>query len=161
MINDVNNKYLIFEVDEEYALGVRYIVEIIENTDITRVPEAPDYIAGIINLHGMVVPVIDIRKRFKKPPKVDAPRRCIIITKVESNPLGLIVDNVVDMIDMEPDKLKEPPQVGGSYVHVFIKAIGIYEDRMHLVVDPDKLVNYNDLFFTETAEPEETEETAE
>lgn len=147
MNNDIDNKYLIFEVDEEYALSLAYVVEIIDTTGITRVPETPDYIAGILNLRGHVVPVIDIRKRFKKPDRTDDRRQCIIITKIEGNLLGLIVDNVIDLVDIEPSHITASPQVGGSYVHVFIKSIGIYNEKMMLIVDADRLVNYNDLFF--------------
>lgn len=149
MVNDINSKYLIFEVDEEYALPLSYIVEIIDAADITRVPETPDYIAGIINLRGHVVPVIDIRKRFHKPDRGELCRQCIIITRIESNLLGLVVDNVIDLVDIDPKQISPSPQVGGSYVHVFIKSIGIYDEKMMLIVDADRLVNYNDLFFTD------------
>lgn len=149
MNNDINNKYLLFSVDEEYALPLSNVVEIIEMVDMTRVPETPDYISGIINLRGHVVPVIDIRKRFKKPEYTGGHTQCIVITRIDSNFLGLVVDKVIDLIDIEPGKLSASPHLGGSYAHVFIKAIGIYDDKMHLIVDPDRLVNHNDLFFVE------------
>lgn len=145
MSENTMNKYLLFEVDEVYALSLDNVVEIIEMTEVTRVPEAPDYIAGIINLRGHVVPLLDIRKRFRKPPREDAPARCIVIARIEENQLGLMVDNVIDLIDIAPENLKEPPQVGSSYTHVFIGAIGILNGQMHLIIDTDKLVNYADL----------------
>lgn len=159
-MSDVANKYLLFEVDEEYAISLEHVVEIIEYTDITRVPETPDYIAGIINLRGHVIPVLDIRKRFRKRIQDTASARCIIICTIENSQLGLIVDNVIDLIDIDADKLKDPPQVGSSYVHVFIKHIGIADSKMYLIVDTDKLVNYNDLFFLETEEGAGAEEAA-
>lgn len=157
-MNDINSKYLIFVVDEDYALELDKVQEIIEYVEITRVPEAPDYIAGIINLHGHVVPVLDIRKRFRKPANTGAKPRCIVVCNIEGNKLGLIVDNVVDLIDIEPENLKEPPQVGANYIHVFIKYIGIADNKMHLIVDTDKLVNYNDLHFIEDADGEGQED---
>ena len=152
MSNDINSKYLIFEVDEEYALSLSYVVEIIDTTGITRVPETPDYIAGILNLRGHVVPVIDVRMRFRKPPKPDTRQRCIVIARIAENLLGLLVDNVVDLIDIPPEKITPTPQVGGSYVHGYVQGIGVYEDKVQLIIDTDRLVNYNDLFFVEREE---------
>lgn len=148
-MSDVHNKYLIFAVDEEYALPLSTVVEIIEHREITRVPETPDYVAGIINLRGHVIPVIDIRTRFRKESKAMGKRRCIIITRIEGKPLGLVVDTVIDLIDIREDQINEVPQVGKNYVHIYIKGIGISEKRMHLIVDTDKLVNYNELGFLE------------
>lgn len=161
-MNGIENKYLLFSVDEEYALALSDIGEIIQYREVTRVPDTPDYVAGIINMRGHVVPVIDVRKRFKKPEKQgDLSRRCIIFANVEDNQLGLIVDDVLDLIEIEPENLKEPPQVGNNYIHVFIKYIGIYGNTMQLIVDTDKLVNYNDLFFLENREAPDAEAPSE
>ena len=146
-MSKTSNKYLIFEVDEEYALDVANVLQIIEMADITRVPDAPDYVAGIINLRGHVVPVIDMRKRFRKGKGADGLSRCIVIAEIENNMLGLIVDSVVDLIDIDDDMIKDSPRVGTSFAYVFVKGIGIVGEKMHLIVDADKLVNYNDLNF--------------
>lgn len=157
-MNDINTKYLLFEVDEEYALALSYVMEIIEYTEITRVPEAPEYIAGIINLRGHVIPVLDVRKRFRKAAGTSVIPRCIVIAQIEDSPLGLIVDNVIDLIDIDTDNLKDPPHVGANYIHVFVKYIGIADGKMHLIVDPDKLVNYDDLSFVEDVQEEDANE---
>ncbi len=165
-MDELSNKYLLFEVDEEYALNLSSVLEIIELKTITRVPEAPDYVSGIINLRGNVVPILDIRKRFRKPERPDVKPRCVIICNVADNRLGLMVDNVIDLINIDPSKLKDPPQLGSNYVHVFIKNIGISGDdekqdtklpmlKMHLIVDTDKLINYNDLHFFDDDRQEE------
>lgn len=154
-MSESTQKYLLFEVDEEYALSLDQVVEIIENTEITRVPETPDYIAGIVNLRGHVIPILDVRKRFRKPHRSDVRQRCIVIANIEEHQLGLLVDNVVDLIDIDAANIKETPQVGSNYIHVYIKNIGIAENKMYLIVDTDRLVNYNDLFFLE----EKAEET--
>ena len=148
-MNTVTEKYLIFKVDEEYALDVGNVIEIIEMTDITRVPDAPEYVTGIINLRGHVVPVIDMRKRFRKPKFADSSARCIVIAEIDDNMLGLIVDTVVDLIDIDSGLIKEPPRVGTSFAYVFVKGIGIIAEKMHLIIDADKLINYNDLNFME------------
>lgn len=144
-MSELNDKYLIFEVDEHFAIEITAVVEIIEYIVPTRVPDTPEYIAGMINLRGNIVPVIDIRARFKKNPLAENARRCIIITNVHTSNLGLIVDNVSDLIQIPEAALTDPPQVGANYTYVFIKAIGIYDDKMNLIVDTDKLIHYSDL----------------
>ena len=144
MNEHLNDKYLIFQVDEYYALEIAAVVEIIEYSVPTNVPETPDYIAGMINLHGHIVPVIDIRTRFRKNPKDDTARKCIIIVNIGNNQLGLIVDNVIDLITINPANLTDPPQVGTSYSHVFIKSIGVFDNKMNLIIDTDKLIGYKD-----------------
>lgn len=159
-MSEITKKYLLFEVDEEYALELDTVLEIIELCEVTRVPEAPDYVAGIINLRGNVVPVIDVRKRFRKPPRESVVARCIVICNIGDNRLGMIVDNVIDLIELDPTKLQDPPQLGSNYIHVFVKNIGLSENdpaRMRLIVDTDKLVNYDDLhYFDEHQEPSKT-----
>lgn len=155
-MGELENKYLMFEVDEQYLISLTHVTEIIEVLNITRVPETPDYIAGIVNLRGHVIPVLDVRKRFKKPDR-EGGRQCFIVAEINESPLALMVDNVLDLIDIEPENLKEPPQVGHSYIHVFVKYIGVAGNEMHLIVDPDKLVNYDDLFFLEANEGKTSE----
>ena len=156
MNEHLSDKYLIFEVDEYYALEIAAVVEIIEYTEPTNVPDTPDYIAGMMNLHGHIVPVIDIRTRFKKKPKEINARRCIVIVNIANNHIGLIVDNVIDLITINPANLIDPPQVGTSYSYVFIKSIGVTGNKMNLIIDTDKLINHNDFEGLEL-----TEETGE
>ena len=146
------NKYLVFEVDETYAVELKGVVEILEMQPVTSVPETPSYIKGVINLRGRVVPVVDVRDRFKKAAIDESSRKCIIIVNFEGIILGLIVDSVVDLITIEPDKISEPPTVGGSYAHIFIKAIGIYEEEMKLIIDENKIINHSDLDFLNAEE---------
>lgn len=145
-------QYLVFSVDEHYALELAKIVEILEYKPITRVPETPAYIAGMMNLHGSVLPVLDMRRRFHKPDRDDLPYRCIVVTRFEGMKLGLVVDTVDDLIALEPGSISQPPQVGEDYAHVFIKQIGVYEDKMVLIIDADKLVNHSDLSFLKEEE---------
>lgn len=152
--NDISNQYLIFEVDEEFAIEISRVIEILELQPITTVPETPAYIPGVINLRGNVLPVIDVRVRFKKAKKEHSRRNCIIIVELDGIRLGLVVDGVVDLLTIPDDKILPPPQVGGNYTHVFIKAIGVYNDKMKLIIDGDKLVNYKDLEFFPDSEKE-------
>lgn len=143
-------KYLTFELDESYALPMSCIVEIIEYKIVTAVPETPDYIAGVINVRGDIIPVIDLRARFYLRPLLPESRRCIIIIWFGDQKMGLVVDNVTNLIALDPEQISEPPQVGGRYSHVFIRGIGILDVGMTLIIDTDKLVNLNELDFLES-----------
>ncbi|MGL5435400.1 MAG: chemotaxis protein CheW [Lachnospiraceae bacterium] len=145
-------KYLTFKLDESYALHMSCIVEIMEYKTVTVVPETPAYIAGVINIRGVVLPVIDMRARFRLPEASERSRRCIIIINFNDKKMGLIVDHVTDLIEISPEKVSPPPQAGTYYSHVFIKGIGILDSGMTLIVDTDKLVNLNELEFLEDFE---------
>lgn len=149
---ELDNKYLIFMVDEHYAIELKSVIEIVECREVTAVPETPPYVEGVVNLRGTVIPVINLRTRFKKSAAHSSVRQCIIVTEFEGAQIGLIVDNVVDLVTLEPDKVSPPPQVGANYAHVFIKELGVQGDQMYLIVDTDKLVNLDDLHFLEGEE---------
>ena len=149
MINqETYGKYLIFEVDQAYALEIDKIIEIVELSAVTPVPETPDYIAGVINLRGQVVPLIDIRCRFKcSSGDLENKRRCVVIVDFEGAHIGLMVDNVLELADIPDENISPPPQVGNDYVHVFVKAIGVVDSKMMLIIDPERIVNFSDLDF--------------
>lgn len=148
-------KYLTFELDESYALEMSCIVEIIEYKTVTAVPETPAYIAGVINVRGTILPVIDLRARFHLPGASGKSRRCLIIILFEGQKIGLLVDSVTDLLEIAAEKITPPPQAGASYSHVFIKGIGITDSGMVLIADPDKLVNLDELAFLDKEENEE------
>lgn len=154
-INDeVLSKYLLFSIDELFAIPLENVVEIIEDRPVTRIPETPDYILGIMNLRGSVVSVIDMRTRFKKPVQNDLPHKCIVIIRYEGMQLGLVVDDVLDLITIPKESITPPPQVGGNYSHVFVKAIGVKDNIMTLIIDTDKLIHLDDLAFIENLDEE-------
>lgn len=143
--DELAHKYLVFAIDESYAVELANVLEIIEFKDVTRVPETPDYIAGVTNRQGSVLPVIDMRKRFHKDSAPEDIRRCIVVIRYEDMKLGLLVDSVSDLCDIGEEKISPPPQVGPNYAHVFIKAIGIREEEMVMIIDTNTLINHRDL----------------
>jgi len=145
MTDDIQNRYLIFQVDEEYAIDLGSIIQIIDMQNITKIPQTPDYVAGVINLRGQVIPVIDVRKRLQKPDREYTYRTCIIITVIDGVNLGLIVDKVLDLVTIDDDKISPPPPVADSFENVFIKAIGLYENEMKLILDGHKIITQTDL----------------
>ncbi len=146
------NQYLIFELDDKYAVELQSVHEIVELQAITAVPEAPEYIPGVMNLRGSIIPLLDIRTRFKKEAASGKVRKSVIIVDIEEMKLGIIVDTVDDLAVIEHEKISPPPQVGSNYSHVFIKSIGFLNDEMILIVDSDKLVNLNELDIFPTEE---------
>ena len=147
MQDDLGYKYLIFNLDESYALELTKVLEIVELSSISKVPETPDYILGIMNLRGHVLPIIDLRLRFKRKTKERTGKECVIIIDFDGNNVGIIADTVVDLISIPPESIAPPPQVGSDYSHVFVKGIGIHGDEMKLILDCDKIIYLNDLDF--------------
>ena len=126
------DKYLIFKIEEEsYGIDIKYVTEIIGIQGITPVPELPDYIKGIINLRGIIIPVMDMRKRFKMPEQEYNDRTCIIVVDVEDISIGLIVDTVSEVITIEEENIVNPPattKLGTRY----IKGIGKVGNEVRL-----------------------------
>ncbi len=141
-------KYLTFTIDnEEYGIEIYYVIEIISMQNIMKVPHTPEYIKGIINLRGAVIPVLEVRSRFKKPPAVYDDLTCIIVTEYEDITIGLIVDNVKDVANIKWDDIQPPPSVKTGYHNKYISRIGKTESGVKLLLALDKLLNDEDDFY--------------
>lgn len=139
------DKYLIFTIDkEEYGIGIKYILEIISIQKITRVPELVDYIKGIINLRGKIIPVMDVRLRFKKMPIEYDDRTCIIVVDVDGLTVGLIVDRVSEVVTIPEDQVVLPPITTKSARNKYINGIGKIGEDVRLLIECSKLLNNED-----------------
>ncbi len=135
------DKYLTFEIDhEEYGIDISHVIEIITVCAITWVPETPDFLKGIINLRGSIIPVIDARLRFKKPEKEYDSMTCIIVIEYENYRVGLIVDTVDEVMYIPEDKISVPPNAKLKYQNKFIKSIGKVGEDVQLLLDLDKFL---------------------
>ena len=137
------NRFLTFAVGKEiYGIEIMHVTEIIGIQSITAVPELPDYLKGIINLRGKIIPVMDVRLRFKKEPRTYDDRTCVIVIDVESSPIGLIVDNVAEVLTIQDTDIVEPPRLkngfGGSN---FVNRIGKTGNEVKLLLDCSKLLS--------------------
>lgn len=134
-------KYLTFELgNESYGVEIEYVTEIIGIQPITVVPELPEYIKGIINLRGKIIPVMDIRLRFKKEYREYDDRTCIIVIDIREVSIGLIVDSVAEVMSIPDSEIVAPPEVkkdGNKY----IKAIGKVNNEVKLLLNCDRLLN--------------------
>lgn len=134
-------KYLTFSLDDEYyGIEIKHVTEIIGVQTITVVPEMPDYIRGIINLRGKIIPVMDVRLRFKKPFREYNDRTCVVVVDIRDISIGLIVDRVSEVIAIPDSEIVEPPEVKHSG-HSFIKSIGKVGSDVKLILDCDRLIN--------------------
>lgn len=140
------DKYLTFALGkEEYGIEIKHVTEIVGLQAITEVPELPDYVRGIINLRGKIIPVIDVRLRFKKEPKEYNDRTCTIVIEVKETSVGLIVDTVAEVLSISEENIVPPPNLASSYHHKYIKGIGKVGNNVKLILSCDKLLNDEEL----------------
>lgn len=138
-------QYLTFKLDgDAYATEITKVREVLEHTDVTRVPRTPDYMKGVINLRGSVVPVIDLRMQFGLKSGEVTVDTCIIIVEVNINGqatvLGELADSVQEVIDLTPDQLEPAPTLGTRVNNKFIHAMGKASDGSFIIVlDIDKV----------------------
>ncbi|MDF2875329.1 MAG: CheW protein [Sporomusa sp.] len=139
-------KFLTFALDKEvYGIEIRYVTEIIGLQVVTEVPDLPEYVKGIINLRGKIIPVIDVRSRFKKPFREYNDRTCIIVVEIRDIAVGLIVDTVAEVLVIAEQDIVLPPQVNNMYHQRYIRAIGKVGNNVKLILDCDKLLNDEEL----------------
>ncbi len=137
-------KYLTFSLDYEFfGIEIKHVTEIIGVQTITVVPEMPDYIRGIINLRGKIIPVMDVRLRFRKPYREYNDRTCVIVVELREISIGLIVDRVSEVISIPDSEIVAPPDMNNSG-HTFIKGVGKVGTEVKLILDCDKLISHED-----------------
>lgn len=136
-------KFLTFIIgQEEYGIEIRFVTEIIGGIQvITEVPEVPDYVKGIINLRGKIIPVIDINLRFKKEAKTYSDRTCIIVIEISDLSVGLIVDNVAEVLSISDENIVPPPDARAGFSHHYIKGIGKVGSSVKLLLDCQTLLS--------------------
>jgi purine-binding chemotaxis protein CheW len=139
-------KFLTFSIGKEsYGIEIYNVTEIIGIQAITEVPELPDYIKGIINLRGKIIPVMDVRLRFKKEFIEYKDRTCIIVVDIKNISIGLIVDTVAEVLTIPDDNIVAPPQINKGIQNRYIKSIGKSGNQVTLILDCDKLLNDDEL----------------
>ncbi len=154
-------KYMTFKSGNEYfGLEIQYVNEIIQLQAITAIPETEDYIKGLINLRGKVIPVVDVRLRFKQEPFEYNDRTCIIVINIKSMMVGLIVEKIAEVVEIKEDNILPPPSVGRTdkVQNKYVYGIGKVGDTVKLLLDPDKLLNDQDLTVVEQANEMNVEE---
>lgn len=134
-------KYLTFTVgDECYGIEITHVTEIIGIQDITEVPGVPDYVKGIINLRGKIIPVIEVRLRFRKKTIEYDDRTCIIVIDINEISIGLIIDSVSEVLEIEEGNIVPPPSSKTGFQNYYVKGIGKVGDEVKLLLDCEKLI---------------------
>ncbi len=137
-------QYLTFVLDEEvFGVDVARVREILEIANITKVPQVPDFMRGVINLRGCVVPVIDLRLKFAMPEAAQTVNTCIIVVEVmmggENIVLGALADSVQEVIEMERSQVEAAPHIGTHLKTEFLKGMGKHNERFVMILDIDKV----------------------
>ncbi len=150
MTSTINTKdtytdtYLTFTLEEEiFAVEVANVREVLDYITITKVPRTPDFMRGVINLRGAVVPVVDMRARFGMPQTDDTVDTCIIVMEIsydgESTVIGAVADSVNEVFDVSSENIEPPPKIGTSLDLEFIKGMGKYNDQFIIILDINKV----------------------
>ncbi|MDO1530412.1 chemotaxis protein CheW [Fulvimonas sp. R45] len=142
---------------EEYAIDILAVREIRGWTAVTRIPQAPHYVLGVLNLRGAIVPVLDLRLRFGLPREdYDATTVTVIVT-VAGRLFGVVVDGVSDVLDVAADAVKPVPDMGTAVDTEYLKGLTAVAERMVLLLDVDKLLQPQDAQMLEAALPAATD----
>jgi len=141
----LKDTYLTFSIGQEtYAIEVRYVIEIVGIQKITEIPELPEYIKGVINLRGKIIPVMDVRLRFRKEPQDYNDRTCVIVIDIKDRQIGLIVDTVAEVTTIPEQDIVDPPRINGI-INRSIKKIGKVGNDVKLLLDCEKLLSEGEL----------------
>ena len=139
-------RFLTFALGKEsYGIEIKYVTEIVGIQAITEIPELPEYVKGIINLRGKIIPVMDVRLRFKKEPKEYNDRTCVIVIDVKNVSIGLIVDTVSEVLSIPDEDIVDPPQMNKGFNNGYIKKIGKVGSDAKLLLDCEKLLTEDEL----------------
>jgi len=140
------DKYLTFHlVGEEYGIEIAFVTEIIGIQKITEVPDMPEFIKGVINLRGKVIPVMDVRLRFHLQKREYDERTCIIVVDINSTPVGLVVDEVSEVVDIPEKDIESPPQTGKGTKNRYLKGMGKIGDAVKIMLNVEKLLQEEEL----------------
>jgi purine-binding chemotaxis protein CheW len=154
----VAGKYLTFMLDKEtYGLGILKVQEIIGMMPLTRMPKTPEFVRGIINLRGKVIPVIGLRVKFGMESREDTDRTCIVVVQV-SGPqgtltMGLLVDEVSEVLNVTQEQIEEPPTFGTAVDTHFILGMGKIGQKVVMLLDADKVLSGEELELATQAKP--------
>ncbi len=136
-------KFMTFQTGKEYfGISISYVNEIIAMQPITAIPEVDEYVKGLINLRGKIIPVIDVRVRFKMEPKEYTDRTCIIVIDVKSTTVGLIVEKIAEVDTIVDDDIVPPPALGhkDKERNKYVYGLARTGDTVKLLLDPEKLI---------------------
>jgi purine-binding chemotaxis protein CheW len=149
-------QYLTFKLDDEvFALDISKVREVLEYSTVTKVPQTPDFMQGVINLRGNVVPVIDMRLKFGMSESEKTVNTCVIIVEInldgESTVLGALADSVQEVFELESGQIEPAPKIGTRLNTDFIKGMGKRDGEFVIILDIDKVFSSDELSMVNSA----------
>lgn len=159
-----NNQYLTFKLDEEvFGLAINQVREVLDFTAVTKVPRTPEYMRGVINLRGSVVPVVDLHLKFNLAQTEKTVNTCIIIVEIEMDEditvLGALADSVQEVLELEPEQIESVPKIGTKLNTEFIKGMGKQEDEFIILLDIDKVFSCEEIVQVQRIDPASSQTT--
>ncbi len=149
-VSDHEGKFLTFVLgNEEYGIEILKVREIIGIMEITPVPQPPDYMKGVINLRGKVIPIIDLRLKFSMPEVEHTKETCIIVAEVGTAQVGVIVDSVSEVTDIKGEDIEEAPSFGQGIDTKFIMGLGKTKKKIIILLDIEKVLTTEELKMAE------------
>ena len=153
------SQYLTFKLDAEmFALDVSQVREVLDLTKITKVPRSEEFMRGVINVRGSIVPVVDIRLKFGMPEAERTVNTRIVVMEIdleeEEVVLGALADSVHDVMEIDPDQIEPAPKIGGKWRTEFIKGIGKLDDQFMIILDIDRVFSSDELAMVQAADAE-------
>lgn len=140
-----SGKFLLFTLGKEgYGIEIKFVTEIIGIQEITEVPELPEYIKGVINLRGKIIPVMDVRLRFRKPAREYDDRTCIVVVDINEIPIGLVVDRVSEVTSIGEELISPPPNLDRGFQR-YIKGVGRVDTAVILLLECNQLLEDDEL----------------
>ena len=140
------DKYLTFRIgNEDYGIEIAYVTEIVGIQAITEVPDMPAFVRGVINLRGQVIPVIDVRTRFKLNARDYDDRTCVVVVNINSTSIGLIVDTVNEVLDIPAAQVSPPPSINAGASGRYLQGMGKVGDTVKILLDVNKLLYEQEL----------------
>ena len=125
---------------EEYAISILKVQEIRGYDSVTRIANAPEYLKGVVNLRGIIVPIVDMRIKFNVGnPTYDA-FTVVIVLNINGHTIGMVVDSVSDVVTLTPDQIKPAPELGASVAAEYLQGLGTLGERMLILLDIDRLM---------------------
>jgi len=152
--------YLTFTLDDElFSVEVSKVREVLDYTNITKIPRTPEYMRGVINLRGSVVPVIDLRLKFGMSRTENKRNTCIIVMEIKSEDetiiLGALADSVQEVYELEPDQIEPAPKFGTKFKAEFLRGMGKRDEKFLMILDIDKVFTNEELAIVQDNEKSE------
>lgn len=144
--DETTGEFLTFVLgEEEYGVDILRVQEIRSYDAVTRLPDAPDYIKGVINLRGIIVPVVDMRLKFRLAKAEYNALTVMIVLNVGGRVVGMVVDSVSDVVRLSGDQVRSVPEIGATIDRQFLTGIGTLDERMLILLDIERLMRHEDM----------------